>query len=380
MNKVYARIHWENYPSDATPLNEANLNKIDGAADELDNRIIVLDASKFDKTEAAKLVKGIEFDRATGVFTITQYNGATMVIDTMLEKLAVNFDYEPVTQKLVITLDDGTVKYIDLSALITQYEFLDSDTVAFSVNSAGKVTAIVKEGSIGEKHLRPNYLADIKVEVAKAQASATAAATSETNAKTSETNAAASAQSAATDASAAAQQATNAANAAGAAQENATAAAASKEAAATSETNAANAASVASQKATDADNSAASASSSAETAAQKAADAGTFADAAAGSAAEAESYAHGGTGTREGEDADNAKEYARQAKESADKAADIAGGNFIPSSEKGAVNGVATLDSVGKVPESQLPENDYAVGKGLTFFVQDGILNVTYDE
>ena len=27
MNKAYKRINWENYPSDATPLNEANLNK-----------------------------------------------------------------------------------------------------------------------------------------------------------------------------------------------------------------------------------------------------------------------------------------------------------------------------------------------------------------
>ena len=27
MNKVYKRINWENYPSDATPLNEANLTE-----------------------------------------------------------------------------------------------------------------------------------------------------------------------------------------------------------------------------------------------------------------------------------------------------------------------------------------------------------------
>ena len=46
-----------------------------------------------------------------------------------------------------VTLDDGTRKEIDLSAFITQYEFLDSDTIAFTVDSAGKVKAIVKESS-----------------------------------------------------------------------------------------------------------------------------------------------------------------------------------------------------------------------------------------
>lgn len=46
------------------------------------------------------------------------------------------------------------------------------------MDNTGKVTAKVKEGSIQEKHLRPNYLADIKVEVAKAEASKNAAASS----------------------------------------------------------------------------------------------------------------------------------------------------------------------------------------------------------
>lgn len=175
MNKCYYRIEWKNYPSDETPLNEQNLNKIDVAADEMDNRIISLDSTKFDKSEAQLLVKYIEYDEDTGIFKITHYNGASYTIDTLLEKLAVNFDYDYQTQQLIIELSDGEIKYVDLSALITQYEFLDSETVAFSVDNGGKVTAIVKEGSIEEKHLRPDYLADIKVESAKAEASVTKA-------------------------------------------------------------------------------------------------------------------------------------------------------------------------------------------------------------
>lgn len=189
MQKSYERINWENYPSDKTPLNEANLNKLDVATDEIDNRVITLDSTKFDKTEASKLIKNFELDKATGIITITYLSGATVTIDTLLEKLAVNFGFDEATQKIIITLDDGTVKEVDLSSFITDYEFLDSDTVAFTVDANGKVVAIVKEGSIEEKHLRPNYLADIKVEVAKAEASAIRAEQAEINAVASADNA-----------------------------------------------------------------------------------------------------------------------------------------------------------------------------------------------
>jgi hypothetical protein len=200
MNKTYGRINWENYPSDETPLNESNLNKIDVATDEIDNRVITLDTTKATKEEVSTLVQDVTFEEKTGIITIVKKNGSKITIDTQLEKIAVNFSYNAETQQIILTLIDGTKQYIDLAALITQYEFLDSDTVAFSIDSAGKVSAIVKEASIQEKHLQPNYLADIKVEVAKAQASQSAAAKSESNAKASETAAAASESNAAASA------------------------------------------------------------------------------------------------------------------------------------------------------------------------------------
>lgn len=187
MNKAYKRINWENYPSDATPLNEANLNKLDSATDTLDDRVITLETTKATKTEVATLVADVTFEESAGIITITKKNGSKVTIDTQMEKIAVNFDYNPTTQQIILTLIDGTKQYIDLSALITQYEFLDTDTVAFIIGTDGKVSAIVKEGSIEEKHLEPNYLAKIKVESAKAQASQEAAATSATNAASSAT-------------------------------------------------------------------------------------------------------------------------------------------------------------------------------------------------
>ena len=178
MQKIYSRINWENFPSEKTAVNESNLNKMDLAIDNLDDRVVAMDASKVDLAKANELVKEILWDESNGTLTVVKMNGSKAVIDTKLEKLAVNFTYNPQTQQLVITLDDGTTQNVDLSALITQYEFLDSDTIAFEITD-GKVKAIVKNGSITEDKLQPNFLADVKVEAEKAKASASAADASE---------------------------------------------------------------------------------------------------------------------------------------------------------------------------------------------------------
>ncbi len=178
MNKAHTPIGWKNYPSDETPVNETNLGKMDGAIDTIDDRVIELDTTKATKTEVASLVADVTFEESTGIITITKKNGSKVTIDTQMGKIAVNFDYDPVTEQIILTLIDGTKQYIDLSALITQYEFLDTDTVAFTIGTDGKVSAIVKEGSIEEKHLEPNYLAKIKVEAAKAETSQADAAAS----------------------------------------------------------------------------------------------------------------------------------------------------------------------------------------------------------
>lgn len=187
--KIYSREYWENLPSEKTAINRNRLNNIEGGIDAIDDRVCVLDTTKVDLTKANELVKEILWDESNGTLTVVKMNGSKAVIDTKLEKLAVNFKYNPESQQLVITLDDGTVQNVDLSSLITEYEFLDSDTIAFAIGSDGKVSAIVKEGSIEEKHLRPDYLADIKVESAKAVNSATNAKASETNAAKSATDA-----------------------------------------------------------------------------------------------------------------------------------------------------------------------------------------------
>lgn len=184
--KIYSREHWENFPSEKTAINRDRLNNIEGGIDAIDDRVCALDTTKVDLTKANELVKEILWDESNGTLTVVKMNGSKYVIDTKLEKLAVNFKYDPQTQQLVITLDDGTVQNVDLSSLITEYEFLESDTIAFEITD-GKVKAIVKNGSITEDHLSPDYLGEIRTQVGKAEMSAKSADASEKNAVSSST-------------------------------------------------------------------------------------------------------------------------------------------------------------------------------------------------
>lgn len=172
MQKSYTRINWENYPSENTPLNETNLNRIDYATNEIDNRVIELDTSKADATELSRLIKNIGVNEQTGVITITYYNNTTSTIQTTLNKIAINFAYDFNTQRLLLTLNDGTVVPVSLADLIQINEFDDTSTVDFTVTN-GRVSAIVPLGSIGDEHLRTDYLADIRVAEANAAASET---------------------------------------------------------------------------------------------------------------------------------------------------------------------------------------------------------------
>lgn len=163
MQKTYIRRNWQNYPSVQTPLNETNLNAMDYSLDEVDSRVIELDTTKVDVAVANTLIQNVSLNETTGVMTFTKLNGATFTLQTAVGKIAVNFDYNAETQQLILYHRDGTTLSIDLSALINQTEFDDSETIGFTILPNGHVKANLLDGAIKESMLQPNYLADIKV-------------------------------------------------------------------------------------------------------------------------------------------------------------------------------------------------------------------------
>lgn len=253
--KVYSRINWLNKSESlTTPLGKTNLNKMDKAINLIDDEVVSMSA-KVDEIDTTKvsadqlnnMVTDVSFNDKNGVISITKHNGTVLNIDTAMEKIAVNFEYNAQTQQLILTLENGDKQYIDMSALITQYEFKDTDTIAFSVDSDGKVSASIKSGSITKAMLSSEVMSAITLSENNAAASAQAAAQSATNAEL--------------------------------------------------------------------------------------------------DAKLSQSYSVGKSGIRDGEDTDNSKYYSEQAKKYADEAQEIAGGNFIPNSEKGVANGVAVLNA-----------------------------------
>lgn len=183
MQKAYEPTVWENKPSINTPLNKRNLDKLSQGVSTIDDRVITMDLTKLATTEANGMITGITLNQDTGDITITYYSGATSILHTLMAQIAINFGYDSVTERLIIYLKNGSEQYIDLSALITQFEFLDSDTVYWSIGDDGKVKADIKNGSITADKLQPDYLADITVQTETAKQQASAAAASAAQAK-----------------------------------------------------------------------------------------------------------------------------------------------------------------------------------------------------
>lgn len=188
--KVYTRINWLNkLESLTTPLGKTNLNKMDKAINLIDDEVVSMSA-KIDEIDTTKvsadqlnsMVTDVSFNDKNGVISITKHNGTVLNIDTALEKIAVNFEYNVQTQQLILTLENGEKQYIDMSALITQYEFKVTDTIAFSIDSSGKVSASIKSGSITKAMLSSEVMSAITLSESNAAASAQAAAQSATNA------------------------------------------------------------------------------------------------------------------------------------------------------------------------------------------------------
>lgn len=177
MNKVYTRINWEDYPSENTDLDAYHLNQMDSAIDALDNRIILQDALKVDKSAINGNIADWTMDETTGIITITKYNGEKVIFDLNIEKIPVGFSMSD-DGIITMTTEDGTQFTADISSMIPVLTFEDSATIAVSVTGTGKnktYSFSIKTGSVTDDMLQPNYLADIRVESANASAYAQSA-------------------------------------------------------------------------------------------------------------------------------------------------------------------------------------------------------------
>lgn len=189
--KKYSRINWKNRPSTATALGATNLNHMDVFLNEVDNYLIEFEASKLNISTANSMLASLQIDVDTGIITATQLDGKKYVWDLNLEKIPVSFSLSS-DGVLTMTTEDGTEFDANISDLIKDYDFDDSDTIAFTkefvttatdTKGTYHVTAIVRDGSIEGKHLNPDYRADIISYTNTAQTAANDALTYSKDAK-----------------------------------------------------------------------------------------------------------------------------------------------------------------------------------------------------
>ena len=160
-SKLFTNFAWKNRPDTSTPLGQTLLNRLNNAINGIDDRVVTLNAQKASTEEIQGVFTDVRLITKNGVFTVTKFDGTSFTINTALEQVVTNFRYDSTTQRLVLVLADGTEQSVDLSALITQYEFTSSATILFTIGSDGKVVANIKPNSITDQMLQTNYLANI---------------------------------------------------------------------------------------------------------------------------------------------------------------------------------------------------------------------------
>lgn len=184
MGEDYRLIDWKDYPNISTPIMASNLNHMDGEIGALrtetntqTNDISQLKVQKANNTDLLQAVQSVTMNLQTGVLTITHFNGNVITFDTSIEKIATNFrvDDDPSSPHymcLVITLDDGSYQYVDLTTILEILTFGGSDRIQVT-KSGNNYTFDIKRGSITADYLDTNYLAQITANMQLAEQYAT---------------------------------------------------------------------------------------------------------------------------------------------------------------------------------------------------------------
>ena len=206
---------------------QSNLQAIiDEFATSIANRYTKAEIDSKVSTDTGDLVKTLDIDLNTGVFTITKKDGTVETIDTTLEKVPTNFAFveENGMYYLKVTNTDGTSTQVDVTTLFNDYTFNNTDSIAFSTVKDGNeatITAEIRDASIGIEKLSLTAVSQLEGYVSSASQSAQTATTKANEASESATSALNSANNAATSATSAQTSANNAATSASSASSSA---------------------------------------------------------------------------------------------------------------------------------------------------------------
>lgn len=116
-----------------------------------------------DPDKIAKLLVGApDYNSETGTFTYTMHDGTTKEVDTLLEKIPVNFELREETVPkdggeegetvvknfLVMIADDGTEQKLDVTKLLNVYKGSNGQQIIVAVETDGTIKASIVPASI----------------------------------------------------------------------------------------------------------------------------------------------------------------------------------------------------------------------------------------
>ena len=103
----------------------------------------------------------VVYNEQTGLFTFTRNDGTSFTVDTLMEKVVANFTYNETTQSLELTLEDGTIKSIPMTAFIDDYGGTDGAQITISISNDNKISATIKNGTITKTLLSSDLQTEI---------------------------------------------------------------------------------------------------------------------------------------------------------------------------------------------------------------------------
>lgn len=115
------------------------------------------------KGDVEESITSVELDSNTGIFTFIKNNGEQVKVDTLLEKVIVNFTFDPNTKSLVLISEDGTRQEISIGALLSPYQGSDGQEITVTVDRNNNIGASIKEFAVTEGKIGDYAVTDRKI-------------------------------------------------------------------------------------------------------------------------------------------------------------------------------------------------------------------------
>ncbi len=108
-------------------------------------------------------ITSVGLDSNTGIFTFTKNNGEEIRVDTLLEKVIVNFRFDKERQALILISEDGTEQEVELGALLRLYQGTDGAEITVTVDRNNNIGASIKAGAVTEGKIGDYAVTEIKL-------------------------------------------------------------------------------------------------------------------------------------------------------------------------------------------------------------------------